>query len=41
MTAGTERIPGHLGPVAMVREAIEIGPPRALPAKQRFAALVG
>jgi len=36
MAAGTERIPGHLRPVAMVREALEIGP---LPAKQRFAAL--
>ena len=38
MAAGTERIPGHLGPVAMVREALEIGPSRA---KRRFAALDG
>ena len=41
MAAGTERIPGHLGSVAMVSEALKIGPPRALPAKQCFAALVG
>lgn len=41
MAAGSERIPGHLGPAAMVREALEIGPPRALSARQRFAALVG
>jgi len=41
MATGTERILGHLGLFATAEEALKIGAWRALPANQRFTALVG